>query len=230
MASVLACGPNALLSHKSAASLWSLRPAGSHRIDVTVAGASRRGPRGVALHRTRRTHRDDRSACDGIPVTSVSRTLVDLAGGVRRRELERAVEAAERLNLFDLPAVERALARSRTRHGTRVLRQVLRDYREPPFTRSELERRFVDLCRAAGLPAPSTNIWIVTGEVDAAWPDRRLVVELDGRHHRTAAAFERDRERDAELQLAGYRVLRVTARRLERDPEGVVATVTALLG
>jgi very-short-patch-repair endonuclease len=107
---------------------------------------------------------------------------------------------------------------------------LLGDYREPPFTRSELERRFVDLCRAAGLPVPSTNIWIVTGEVDAAWPDRRLVVELDGCHHRTAAAFERDRERDAQLQLAGYRVLRVTARRLERDPEGVVATVTALLG
>ena len=149
---------------------------------------------------------------------------------LRRRELERAVEAAERLDLFDLDEVDRLLDRSRGRRGRRALRYVLLDYREPSFMRSELERRFVDLCREAGLPTPATNLWIAGGEADVAWPDHRLVVELDSHaFHRTRAAFERDRKRDAALQLAGYRVLRVTHRRLEREPDELVAAMASLL-
>ncbi len=202
----------------------------SRRLDVTVPGTSRRGAAGVVVHRTRRPHPEDRTEREGIPVTSVARTLLDLAGVVRRWELETAVEAAERLGIFDLNEVDRLLDRSRGRRGGRALTNVLLDYREPSFTRSELERRFVGLCRAAGLPAPVTNLWIAGGEADVAWPDRRLVVELDGHaFHGTRAAFERDRERDAAVQLAGYSVLRVTHRRLEREPEELVAAVQALL-
>jgi very-short-patch-repair endonuclease len=168
---------------------------------------------------------------DGIPLTSVARTLLDLAGVVRRRQLERAVEAAERLRLMDLRDVVRALARGRGRRGVRLLRDVLGDYREPAFTRSELERMLLDLVREAGLPQPSANKWIAGGEADLVWDNKRLVVELDSRgFHQTRAAFERDRRRDTDLQLAGYRVLRVTHRRLEQEPADVVAAVARLLG
>ena len=230
MAAVLAAGSTAMLSHRAAAALWQLLSSAAPRLDVTVPGTSRRGPAGVTVHRTRRLHPEDRAECEGIPVTSAARTLLDLAGMVRRRELERAVEAAERLGIFDFRSVDRLVDRSAGRRGRRALRSVLLDYREPSFTRSELERRFVRLCRAAGLRAPATNLWIAGGEADVAWPDHRLVVELDGHaFHATRAAFERDRKRDAELQLAGYRVLRVTHRRLEREPEELVAAIQALL-
>ena len=101
----------------------------------------------------------------------------------------------------------------------------------PPIIRSELERRFLELCRDAGLPRPAMNAWVAGHEVDALWEDQRLVVELDGRSfHETRAAFERDRIRDAALQLAGYRVLRVTRRRLEAEPEAVIAAIRGLVG
>jgi hypothetical protein len=101
---------------------------------------------------------------------------------------------------------------------------------EPPATRSELERRFLELCREAGLPRPAVNVVAAGFEVDALWPTQRLVVELDGHaFHGNRAAFERDRVRDAELQLAGYRVLRLTHRRLKDESATVARTVAALL-
>ena len=106
----------------------------------------------------------------------------------------------------------------------------LRDHRPPPFTRSGLERRFIDLCDRAGLPRPAANLWIGEHEVDMSWPGHRLVVELDAHEtHRTRAAFERDRRRDATLQIMGYRVLRITDRRLRDAPADVVRTIRALL-
>jgi hypothetical protein len=122
----------------------------------------------------------------------------------------------------------------RRSHGRRALRPVLAllpSLRPAPPTRSDLERDFLGVCRKAGLPAPQVNVIVKGFEVDALWPDQRLVVELDSfEFHRTRAAFERDRARDAALQLAGYRVLRITWRRLRDDPEGVVKSVRVLLG
>jgi hypothetical protein len=230
MAAVLACGPTAMLSHRCAGVLWNVLHSDSRRLDVTVPGGSRRGPAGVALHRTRRLHPDDGDEHDRIPVTSLARTLLDLAALVSRRELERAVEAAERLRIIDFQRVEELLDRSRGRRGRRALTGVLRDYDEPSFTRSELERRFLALCRDAGLPRPAVNTWVAGGEADMAWADHRVVVELDGHaFHRTRAAFERDRTRDGALQLAGYRVLRITHRRLEREPVQVARAIESLL-
>jgi very-short-patch-repair endonuclease len=231
LAAVLACGPDAALSHRSAAALWGIRANQRRLIDVTALQRNHRRHPGIAVHLVRNLHPDDRTSVQGIPVTTVARTLLDLAGVIRADGLERALEQAERLRLFDLRAVDALIARSRGRCGVKALRRALCDYRElPHLTRSELERRFLDLCRDASLPTPAVNAWINGYEVDVLWAAQRLVVELDGRsYHQTHAAFERDRRRDAELQLAGYRVFRVTRRWLETEPAAVIAAVRALL-
>jgi hypothetical protein len=231
MAAVLAFGPEAVLSHRSAAALWGLRPDHRRVIDVTARRGSHGRRSGIAVHLVRELHPDDRTSVEGIPVTTVARTLLDLAQVVGDEALRRALEQAERLRLFDLRAVDALIDRAEGRRGVRTLKRALVAYREPPHvTRSELERGFLALCRDAGLPAPATNAWITDQEVDMLWADQRLVVELDGHHyHQTVAAFERDRIRDTALQLAGYRVLRVTKRRLDSEPSAVIAAVRSLL-
>jgi very-short-patch-repair endonuclease len=175
-------------------------------------------------------HEEDAATKDGIPVTSVARTLLDYSECVSSRVLDRAIEEAERRGIFDLAAVERLIERTRGRRGRRLLSAAVAGYRAPAFVRSELERAFLDLCRDARLPAPTVNTFVAGSEVDMAWPEDSLVLELDGHEfHRTRAAFERDRIRDADLQLAGYRVLRVTHRRLLEAPADVASTVRALL-
>jgi hypothetical protein len=230
MAGLLACGSGAVLSHRSAGHVWGIRPSASRRIEVTVP-RTRRGRPGIAMHRTRSLLPDEVAVHDGFPVTSVGRTLVDLAGVLRRDELAQAIGQAERLGLFDLPEIEAACARGNGRRGVRSLTRLLARYCEPAFTRSELERRFAALCDRHALPLPSFNVNLHGHEVDALWKDHRLVIELDGwEWHRTRAAFERDRRRDAELARAGYRVLRFTWRQLEDEPAFVAATVAQALG
>jgi very-short-patch-repair endonuclease len=231
MAAVLSCGPGALLSHRDGGALWGLCTAGSVRIDVSVPGGGRRHRGRIRVHRVRRLASDDIATRDGIPVTSLARTLLDLARSLPPVQFERAIGEAERLHLVDLRAVERLGARSRGHPGLPALTSALFNHRgEPPVTRSELERRFVDLCRMAGLSQPAMNANVAGLEVDALWRAERLIVELDGHeYHRTRAAFERDRLRDAALQLAGYRVLRFTHRRLTSDPSAVVRTLREML-
>lgn len=230
MAAVLACGTGALLSHASAATLWGTPVTSGSGIDVSAARSRHRRP-GITVHRPRSLHEDDRAMRNGIPVTSMARTLLDLAAVVRARQLARVIDEADRLDLLDVRAIERLADRSNGHRGLGLLRQALRANRGPrAVTRSELERRFLSLCRDAGLPRPQTNIAIEGIEVDAAWPGRRLVVELDGyEFHRTRARFEDDRSRDGELQVAGYRVVRITHRRLELDAAGVARVVRRLL-
>jgi hypothetical protein len=225
MAAVLACGPDAVLSHRSAAALWGLRPTGRSGIEVT-APRGRHGHHGITLHRVRQLHPHDRARREHIPVTAVPRTLLDLAEVVRVGQLERAVEASERLRLFDLAAVQALLARSPGRHGLAPLREVIAAYVPQPVTRSEFERCLLPFCDAWGIRRPETNVVVEGHEVDALWREERLIGELDGRaFHDTAAAFERDRLRDTDLQLAGYKVLRITWRRLTREPAAVAETL-----
>lgn len=231
MAAVLACGEGAVLSHRCAAAHWELRASAQRAVDVTVVGEGRRSRPGIVVHRARRLHPDDRALRLGIPVTAVARTLLDLAEVLPRDQVQRAFEEAERLRLLDLRAIESLCRRSHGRRGLRPLLALLAHARSAPATRSELERRFLQLCRDAALPLPAVNVLVEGFEVDALWRTQKLIVELDSHaFHRNQAAFERDRVRDAALQLAGYRVVRITSRRLDTAPSVVVQTITALLG
>ena len=155
----------------------------------------------------------------------MARTLVDLAAVARASELERALEQALRLGLFDGGALDRVLGRSRGRRGVAMLRRLVAALPdEPAPVHSELERRFLALVRRARLPMPVVNGRIGLYEVDFHWPALRLVVETDGRTtHGTAHAFERDRRRDLDLELAGRHVLRIGWRQVTHEPERVVA-------
>ena len=231
MAAVLACGPGTVLSHRHAAALLGLLTAGSRRIEVTTPrlGAGHRA--GIVVHRTRRLPPDETATCERIPCTTFARTLVDLAGCERERRLRRALEQSLVLRLFDLRAMNAALERARGRAGTGTLRRVLAEVAdEPPFTRSELERLFLELVRKASLPMPVVNGLVLTYEVDFHWPHHRLIVEADSRgFHAHALAFQQDRQRDLDLELAGWHVLRVTWRQVLEEPERVAALLRARL-
>lgn len=163
-------------------------------------------------------------------MTSLARTLLDLAATVRFEWLEKMVERAEGLELFDLRAVEELLARTVGHHGHGRLRKAIDLYRPSSFTRSGLERRFLELCLEAGLPQPRTNYVAEGFELDCYWPEFRFAVELDlFETHGTRAAFERDRKRQEDLLLAGVGMTRVTGPRLEREPDEVIERVGRLL-
>jgi very-short-patch-repair endonuclease len=227
LAAVYAYRPAGLLSHRSAAALWGLLRS-APRIEVTVPRACR--PRsGIVLHRSRRIHEEDRRVVDGIPVTSVARTMVDLAEGPERYLLA-AVREAKIRRLFDLRAIDRTLERLPGRRGRHRLRRVLGSYRpESAFTRSGAERRLVEVCRDHRLPVPQANVWIDEFEVDFYWPDARIVVELDSpTFHLTTHAFHADRRRDRVLAGQGIQVVRVPLDDLER-PEALASELARIL-
>jgi very-short-patch-repair endonuclease len=198
-----------------------------------TAPASRQGVPGIRLHRTRSLDAQDTTNHDGIPITTVHRTLLDIAPNVETRHLERALAQAERLRLYDHTAIQAAIARANGHRGTGTLTQAIAD--EPQFTRSELEARMRRLARAHNLPQPQFNISLDAPdhpgiEVDCYFPTHRLVVETDGWDtHRTRQAFEDDRAKDAALVAAGYRVVRFTWRQLRHDPQTVAARIEAIL-
>lgn len=235
MAAVLVCGPDALLSHRSAAMLHDLARTDATRIDVTAPGRAGRTHHGLTVHRAGGLTAADRTVVSGIPVSSVSRTLLDLAAVLPLQRLERALGQAERLRVFDLGPIRDALARAPRHRGALRLRAALAEL-DPAqgLTESELEERFQTLCRDAALPEPERNRWLAVGDghvrPDFAWTDARLIVETDGAAvHRTAAAFERDRRRDQELTLARWRVIRITWSQIISDPERIVRLLAALL-
>jgi len=213
LAAVLAAGRGAVLSHREAAALHGLRPAERTSVDVTVA--AQRRVVGVQIHRVERLGAEDATTVDGIPVTTVARTLVDLAAVVAPQALLKVLDEAERSHRLDVRAIEAVLARTRGRNGRghERMRAALTELTRTgtTVTRSWLEERFVALVDAQGLPRPSSNAWTAAMEVDAAWPAARLVVELDGwGPHGTRQAFQRDRMRSNDLQAEGWTVLRFT--------------------
>jgi very-short-patch-repair endonuclease len=234
VAALLMTGPGAVLSHRTAALLWGLpAPGRGDLIHVTLPGAGgsrERRRRGVVLHAVAALDVRDRARRRGLPVTSAPRTLLDLAGHLPERRLARAVEQAQVDGLTGPAELHELVARSRGRRGVARLRRAVEDAREPALTRSEAEARLIDLIRSAGLPLPATNRRVRGLEVDCLWREQRLVVEVDGfRYHGTRAAFERDRRRDAALAAAGYRVVRLTWRRITREPEAVAGELRSLL-
>jgi len=209
IAAVFACGAGAAASHRAAGALHGL--ISSQRIEVTAARGCKAKP-GITVHRSRHLDEDDRTVVDGIPVTTVARTLVDLADVERAERLAKAVDQAEVLRVFDLRALETAAERAGRRGGRGRLAAVLAAYQpEPAFLRSEAERRLKELCRRHDLPQPRFNVWLETQEVDAYWPEARLVLEVDGAEaHDTTYAFRSDRRRDRALARRGIRVVRAT--------------------
>jgi very-short-patch-repair endonuclease len=229
LAAVLACGPDALLSHVSAAWLWDLTKTSPLPAAVSTPLHRRRRPP-LRLHEARSLTAEDRALREGIPATALPRTLLDLAATVRFDWLEKMVERSEDLGLFDLRAVEDLLARSVGHQGHGRLRKAIALYKPSSFTRSGLEKRFLALCLEAGLPQPRTNFVIHGFELDCYWPEHRFAVELDVfETHGTRAAFERDRKRQEDLLLHGIVMTRVTGPRLEREPQEVIRRTARLL-
>jgi very-short-patch-repair endonuclease len=234
MAAVLAYGNEAALSHRAAAAHRGLRPSASPKIDVTVPRRSVRSRPGIHVHASETLRREDVTAFEGIPCTTVARTLLDLADVLNPRGVERAVEQAEVLRLFDLQAVEDVLARATGRRGAGVLRAAIGNASDNGVTASELEEAFLELCRGASLPQPAVNAWLTLDDraikADFLWRTEHLIVETDGRaSHGTPQAFERDRRRDQLLTLAGFKILRFTWRQVRTEPDAVAGTIGALL-
>jgi very-short-patch-repair endonuclease len=199
-------------------------------VHITIAGANRGRRPGILVHRVAYLEPHEVTMLDGIPITAQMRTLVDLAGTVRHRELERAVGRAEDQHLVSRSALLTQMEAYRRRRGTGMLRRILESQNTPVLTRSEAEERFLLLIRKAGLPTPEANTDVADHEVDFLWRRQRLVVEVDGfAYHSSPGRFESDRRRDADLAAIGYRVLRVTWRQMLNEPEKVLVRLAQTL-
>jgi len=232
MAAVLACGPGAALSHRSAAALWRLRTDAILPVEVTTPDGHGRKRARIATHRTA-LERVDTVVIDGLRVTTPSRTLVDLATMLDGRALREAVERAQDLRRFHASDVEAAIARAGLRRpGTRRLRELAALLGpDEDNARSHLERLFLALVRRTALPRPIANHEIAGRRRDFAWPGHRLVVETDGyRYHSSRHAKRRDHRRDRRLTALGWRPVRFTYEEIAFEPAGVGRELAGLLG
>ena len=228
MAATLAVGEGALLSHYPVAVVWGLRPPGQGPMEITVVGREVRPREGIRTHTAAYLHPDDATRHQNIPVTSPARMLLDLATVVSARDLGRATEEAQVQQRVTLHSLNEQLSRYPTHRGAAALRSAIRT--DAALTRSEAERRLLELIRAARLRPPTTNAKVGRHEVDFLWREERLVVEVDGyAFHSSRRSFERDRRRDRDLQAQGYRVLRITWRELTQEPEAVLAELAVAL-
>jgi predicted transcriptional regulator of viral defense system len=238
LAAVLASGSNAVLSHGSAAELlglWDKRPVS---VDVIAPPQSGRKIQDIRWHNVRRPIPEEIEARDGIPCTTVSRTLVDMAGRTGRTTLRRLVEQAAVLRQLDVREVDRVLARGR-RRGAPNLRAILQVWRTDderrPILRSPLEAKLLPLLLESGVPRPECNVTLrIDGgkpvEIDMLWRDQRLAIESDGEEtHGTRGAFQSDRRRAQRLVAAGYRVAGVTWLQVEDEISAVVARIKRML-
>jgi hypothetical protein len=232
VAAVLACGPGAVLSHFSAGHLWGI--CGSYGpIEVLrqSGGFKPEGHRGVRLHQTRRLHSYEVTVGRGIPVAVRERVLLDLAGRVDPKRLERIFVQTYKSGHLSWPRLRRIITRRRGCKGVRRLRQVAAEV-DPEVleTKSVPEVDFFALCRDANLPTPSVNVLVKGHLVDFLWPAQKVIVETDSwSHHGDRPTFEKDRQRDVDLIAAGYDVHRATYKMLERNPDPILANVRRAL-
>ena len=229
LAATMACGSQAVLSHRAAAALHELRAAPYGPIDVTAT--SRHDIDGIRCHRVRALAPEDSIQIDGIPVTTIARLFLDLAEQLPARQFHVTLEAAQRADLLNVIHIKALIERSPGRHGAKPLSEAIENLEdEPPWTQSELERRFRALTQSSGLPQPQFNVLVDELLVDCFWPQHNLVVEVDGwTFHKTRQAFEADRRKDAQLVTAGRRVLRLTHRRLRDEARAVARELGTLL-
>jgi very-short-patch-repair endonuclease len=225
LAAVISAAPGSAASHLTAVALWKLRDPSIARIEVTAT--QRRAPRrGMTIHR-RALPAEDLACVDGVPTTSVPRTLLDLSATIDEPRLRRLIKRAEFANLTTIEELEAILARHPRRAGRRTLARIVQSHVVGAGrTRSELEDRFLEFCHRRQLPAPEVNAVLeVRGErmeVDCLWRAARLVVELDGYEaHRGRSAFQADRARDRALTAAGFSPMRITWGQLTRDGDSI---------
>jgi very-short-patch-repair endonuclease len=238
MAAVLACGPEAAVSHSSAAVLLELlRPHGrSGPVHVKVAGRDCGRMPGIRAHRVAFLDPADVTTCNGIPTTTPLRTILDLAAAAAAarmsvRAVEKVIARAERTGLVTLDELRAAITTLRGQQGVQVLRSVLEILGDGAFTRSEAEEALLALIREARIEVPQTNVLVMGFEVDFFWPDHRLVAEVDGYdHHSSTGSFRADRRRDRRLTTAGYRVIRLTWADVTKARLNTVAVIAAALG
>jgi very-short-patch-repair endonuclease len=230
MAAVLACGPDAVLSHQSAAALWGIKPALRGVIHISVPPGRRPRTPGIIVHRRARLEALDIAEHAGIPVTSIVLTLIDMATTNGRPELEAAISEADKRDLIDPEELRAGLPRYTGRQGVARLAETL-DHRTFTLTDSQLERRFIPIATRAGLPRPLTQEWVNGYRVDFYWPDLKLVVETDGlRYHRTPTQQARDRRRDQAHAASGLTQLRFTHAQVRFEPNYVEETLRAVAG
>ena len=234
MAAVLASGPDAVLSHWSAAALWMIRPNSRSVIDVTTAHRSRSW-KGIKRH-VSRVPDDEWVVEEGIPVTSVPRTTFDLAATEDVDTVVAMLREAEYRELWDRLSLWDLLERYPGKRGSRKVRIALERLKEEPSgrKRSKLEERFSPFLRRWHLPLPRYNDWIQAGDkryqVDCHWPGTKEIVELDGwAGHKGRVAFREDRARDRRLKVAGYSITHLTWNQLDDEPEAVAADLRGLL-
>jgi very-short-patch-repair endonuclease len=234
MAAVLASGPEALLGHQTAAALWGIRGYSGVAIDVTAPRKS------TSTKRIRRhfslVPADEMTVEEGIPVTSVHRTIFDLAASVSVDEVVAMIKEAEYLNRWDRLSLPHLLERYPGKRGSRKVRFALQRLKEEPpgRKRSRLEERFAPFLRGHSLPLPRFNDWILLGpkrfKVDCHWPHLHLIVELDGwEGHSSRSAFQDDRSRDRALHAAGFSVVHLTWNQLDDEPTEVAVDLRKLL-
>lgn len=219
-----------VLSYTSAAAHWGLIAA-RQRVEITVPSTAGRSSRkGLTIHRSRALPDHEIAIRDSIPLTKVARTLLDLSTVFDRRALEKALDEAEYLRLYDGVALSRVI----DEHPERAprLKACIQGYSVGTTRANEgLEERFFLLCRRYGLRDPLVHERVGPDEADFLWHAARVIVETDDRaSHLRAASFERDHEKTARLQDLGYEVRRVTSRMLDRDESGVMSAIKRLVG
>jgi very-short-patch-repair endonuclease len=215
LAAVMACGPGAALSHRDAAVLWDLRQSNSPLIDVIVPSQNGRRRQGIRIHRSARLRPEEVTVSRGIPVTTVARTLLDLADVLERQALRRVITEAEYLNRFDLTAIDAVVDSNPGRRSAKLVEAV---GAAGDRTRSKLEDRFLAFVERHGVEQPQTGVWIEGYETDFVWTRAGLVVELDGfAAHKTRSTFNADRLRDRRLWRAGLRTMRLTSEALDDE-------------
>ncbi|HEU4973922.1 MAG TPA: type IV toxin-antitoxin system AbiEi family antitoxin domain-containing protein [Baekduia sp.] len=231
MAAVLACGPGAVLSHQTATAAWGLTsPRATIHVTVPVPGGrSRRG--GVRLHRVPALCASEITRVGVLPVTTVGRTLLDVAASVDRHRLEQLIHHADQRARFDRREVEAVLGRCAGRPGAPLLSEVLArlEGSGAAATRSGLEVALLRLCDAHGLPRPVVNSRIGPYEVDCRWPGTTLVVEADGPHHRMPAQRRRDHDKRLALEADGWRVITLTEEQIEEQADATAQALHRLL-
>ncbi len=234
MAAVFACRPGAVLSHRSAAALWGIRGYSGQKIDLTVPTKS--NSHGPIRRHCSLLPADEVTECDGVPVTTVPRTIFDMAATSPYEAVESMLREAEYRRLHDALSLWDLLERYPRRRGSvPVRRALLRVHERPGRIRSRLEERFLPFLDRHRLPRPQFNAWLEVGgervQVDCFWPQRLQIVELDGwEKHGTRSAFLDDRTRDRRLRIAGYGVTRLAWAQLDGEPEEIAADLRALIG